>query len=102
MASRPEGLSPALAEQFQQIRKAFIAGLSRRETEIVEARSREHLDAALHRLAGAAGAFGFEELSQLARSAMQAVHHDGDVGGMHVHDAIAQLRHAIQMIRGAG
>jgi HPt (histidine-containing phosphotransfer) domain-containing protein len=100
VASAPDGLNPALAEQFQQIRKNFIEGLAKRETEIVEARSREHLDAALHRLAGAAGAFGFDELSQLARSALESCHRGED--DVHVHMAIAQLTNAMHMIRGTG
>lgn len=97
MASALDGLSPGLAEQFQHIRKTFIAGLAKRETEIVEATNPEHVNAALHRLAGAAGAYGFDELSQLARSAMQSPHRGDDV---QMHQAIAQLRHAMHMIRG--
>ena len=99
MASAPDGLNPALAEQFRHIRKTFIAGLAKRETEIVEAPSREHFNAALHRLAGAAGAFGFDELSQLARSILGASYRGNDV---QVHKAIAQLRNAMRMIRGSG
>lgn len=99
MASEPDGLNPALAEQFQLIRKTFIAGLAKRENEIVEAPSREQFNAALHRLAGAAGAFGFDELSQLARSAMESSHRGDDV---QMHQAIAQLRNAMHMIRGTG
>ena len=99
MASAPDGLNPALAEQFQHIQKTFIAGLAKRETEIVEAPSREHFNAALHRLAGAAGAFGFDELSQLARSAMESSYRSDD---MQMHKTIAQLRNAMHMIRGIG
>jgi HPt (histidine-containing phosphotransfer) domain-containing protein len=99
VASAPDGLNPELAEQFQHIRKTFIAGLAQRETEIVEARSPDHLNAALHRLAGAAGAFGFDELGRLARSAMESLHGGDDV---QVRKAIAQLRNAMQMIYGTG
>jgi HPt (histidine-containing phosphotransfer) domain-containing protein len=89
-----------LDEQFQCIRKTFIAGLAGRETEIVEAASREHLDAALHRLAGAAGAYGFDELSQLARSAMESSHRGVD--DVQMHAAIAQLTNTMRMIRAVG
>lgn len=99
MASAPDGFNPALDEQFQHIQKTFIAGLAKRETEIVEAPSREYFNAELHRLAGAAGAFGFDELSQLARSAMESSYRGDEV---QVHKAIAQLRNAMHMIRGTG
>jgi HPt (histidine-containing phosphotransfer) domain-containing protein len=100
VASAPDGLNLSLDEQFRCIRSTFIAGLAKRETEIVEAPSLEHLDAALHRLAGAAGAYGFDELSQLARSAMESSHRDDDV--VQVHTAIAQLTNTMRLIRGIG
>jgi HPt (histidine-containing phosphotransfer) domain-containing protein len=72
VAFSPEGLDPAFAGQFAQIRKAFVLGLTKRLNDIQGADSPSDLHAALHRLAGSAGAYGFEALGLLARSAMQA------------------------------
>ena len=99
MTFTPDGLNPALAEKFQQIRTTFIAGLANREVEIAEALSREHLNAVLHRLVGAAGAFGFEDLSQLARVAMESSHDDDEV---HVKQNLVRLVRAMTTIRSAG
>ncbi len=95
----PEGLDPAFAEQFSQIRQTFILGLAKRESEIEHAPTRANLNAALHRLAGAAGAFGFEDLSQLARSVMQASHHDDEA---HWLKDMAELKQTLKTIRGTG
>lgn len=60
-------------EQFALIRRQFIAGLARRLQEMAQASTPSELHAVLHRLAGAAGSFGFEALSQQARQTMSAV-----------------------------
>lgn len=97
VAHTPESLDPAQTEQFAQIRQIFILGLNKRESEIDHAPTRADLYAALHRLAGAAGAFGFEELSQLARRIMDASHHDDEV---HLQKLLKELKQTFQTIRG--
>ncbi len=99
VAYTPEGLDPAFAEQFAQIRQTFILGLAKRESEIEHAPTRANLNLTLHRLAGAAGAYGFEELSQLARSVMEASHHDDEV---HLLKVMAELKQTLKTIRGTG
>ena len=73
----PESLDPALAAQFEQIRQAFVTGLPRREREIDGAANPGALQGALHRLAGAAGGFGYPTLGELARESLLA-HEAGD------------------------
>jgi HPt (histidine-containing phosphotransfer) domain-containing protein len=68
----PESPAPSLTAQFEQIRRTFVAGLERREREIDAATDPQTLQAALHRLAGAAGGFGYPVLGELAREALQA------------------------------
>ena len=68
----PDSLPPALAAQFEQIRRTFVAGLDRREREIDAATDPQARHAALHRLAGAAGGFGYPALGELARDALDA------------------------------
>lgn len=76
VASPPDGLDPEQAAQFEQIRRRFVSGLARRQTEIDEAPDPAALHAALHRLAGVAGGFGYDSLGELARQAMQALRAD--------------------------
>lgn len=90
----PEGLDPALAARFEAIRKQFVAGLAARQRDIDAAPDREALDAALHRLAGAAGGYGYGELGQLARQALQA----GDASALAA--SLALLRQAIDRLAG--
>lgn len=73
---RPDSADAALAAQFEQIRLKFVAGLARRELEIESAATPQALQEALHRLAGAAGAFGYAALGACAREAM----HDLETG----------------------
>ena len=72
MASPPEGMEPAFAAQFLQIRQTFMAGLAQRLHDIQHATHAQARHMALHRLAGAAGGYGFPELSLLAQEAMDA------------------------------
>ncbi len=74
----PESLDAALTAQFEQIRQTFLSGLARREREIDDALNPESLQAALHRLAGAAGGFGYPFLGELARVSLHA-HEAGDL-----------------------
>jgi Hpt domain len=72
VANPPEGMGPAFAAQFLQIRQTFMAGLAQRLHDIQHATHAQARHMALHRLAGAAGGYGFPELSLLAQEAMDA------------------------------
>ena len=72
MAYPAEGMDPAFAAQFLQIQKTFVAGLPQRLRDIQQAADAQARHVALHRLAGAAGGYGFSALSVLAREAMEA------------------------------
>jgi len=89
----------AFADEFARIRRTFVQGLAKREAEIEQAPDRAALHAALHRLAGVAGAYGFEELGQLARSAMEATDGDGEAD---LPLALARLKRALQCTGDAG
>lgn len=67
-----DSLDPVYQAQFRQIQRDFVAGLPRRLQQIRAASDTQELQMALHRLAGAAGGYGFDELGLLARAAMQA------------------------------
>jgi HPt (histidine-containing phosphotransfer) domain-containing protein len=67
------GQSPEARAAFLKLREAFLAGLSQRRAEIETASSDLLRMQALHRLAGAAGSYGFTELGQAARAAEQAL-----------------------------
>jgi len=67
-----ESTPPSHAHQFEALQRKFVEGLRRRLEEIEAAPDTASQHAALHRLAGAAGAFGYEALGQLARTAMLA------------------------------
>ena len=70
MASSPEGND--LTALFEVIRRQFVAGLAERGRALDEAHTPQQLQAVLHRLAGAAGAFGYDTLGSMARQALQA------------------------------
>lgn len=92
MATPPEGMDPVFAAQFLKIQETFVAGLAQRLHTIQEAPDANARHVALHRLAGAAGGYGFGALSVLAREAMEAAP-DGA-------DAQAATRRLAQAIRG--
>ena len=73
VASAFEGLDGAAAAQFETLRRQFVAGLVRRQHEIEAAPDAAALQGALHRLAGAAGSYGYTELGQIARTALRAL-----------------------------
>jgi hypothetical protein len=79
VANPPEGLDPVYAAQFLKIQKVFVAGLAQRQQDIQHAPNAQARHVALHRLAGAAGGYGFAALSNLAREAMEAQHAGDDV-----------------------
>lgn len=64
-----EGLSPAQLDQFRVLRQRFVAGLPLRRLEIQNAPTWQARQAALHRLAGSAGSYGFERLHQVSLAA---------------------------------
>ncbi len=67
MESSPdEGLSPAASVQFRALQRRFVAGLAARWTDICDAPDPQSLCAALHRLRGGAGSYGFPLLGQYA------------------------------------
>ena len=71
-APNPEPLDAAMTAQYELIRQRFVAGLKGRQQEIDAADNPATLHSALHRLAGAAGGFGFPDLDRLAREALRA------------------------------
>lgn len=96
----PEPVPPDLAAQYAAIRARFVDGLAARGAEIAQARAAGDtaaLHAALHRLAGAAGAYGFEALGQCARQAMLAC--DGQTPPLDA--SLAAMTQAIDAARAA-
>lgn len=73
MASSVEGLDGAAAAQFETLRRQFVAGLPRRQHEMEAAPDAAALQGALHRLAGAAGSYGYTALGQMACTALRAM-----------------------------
>ena len=69
MARSPaDGLSDPQRAAFEALRARFRAGLSARLAEIEGAAASERVSP-LHRLAGAAGLYGFDALAEVARQA---------------------------------
>ena len=95
MATPTDGLDPALAAQFEQIRRQFVAGLARRLDEIDNAPDAAALESALHRLAGAAGGYGCADIGDLAQQALRALR-AADASA--VASALAQLRAEIRTL----
>lgn len=67
--SQIEALPPDVRAAFEALRTKFRAGLADRWREIEGAADAAGRCAALHRLAGAAGGYGFDALSCAARAA---------------------------------
>lgn len=70
------GQPPEVQAAFLALRDAFVAGLPQRWAAIEAATSDAVRRQALHRLAGAAGSYGFTELGQAARAAERALTED--------------------------
>ena len=64
-----DGLPPASRAVYEALRRKFVAGLPARWQEIEQAPDPATRAAALHRLAGVAGSYGYDELGQAARTA---------------------------------
>jgi hypothetical protein len=65
--------SEALLVQYAALRRKFVDGLKTRLEEMESTTDAHALHANLHRLAGAAGAYGYAHIGDLARKAMHAV-----------------------------
>ena len=72
---RPEREAlPAHAQAgFEKLRRQFAAGLAARQAEIDASTDDDARAAALHRLAGAAGGYGFADIDAAARHALRLV-----------------------------
>ena len=68
-ASPTDGLSLEARAQFLVLQRRFVSGLPSRWLEIRDASDGRSLQLALHRLAGAAGSYGFEQIGLCAREA---------------------------------
>ena len=99
MVNLPEGMDTAFAAQFLTIQKTFVAGLPQRLQDIQQAPDAHARHVALHRLAGAAGGYGFAALSVLAREAMEAQQSGADLLSQ---AALQRLAQAIAEIRLTG
>ena len=91
----PKAVAPEFAAKFREIQLNFIAGLPRRLEEIRHATDAAQCHVALHRLAGAAGGYGFAHLGDLARDAMQAIEANSTLT---LEEAIEQLTLAIDSV----
>lgn len=70
MAAPPsDALPPGTEQAFARMQASFCAGLQTRWMDITAATDDTARLAALHRLAGAAGSFGFPDLGQAAKRA---------------------------------
>jgi HPt (histidine-containing phosphotransfer) domain-containing protein len=97
-SSLTEGLSLATLSQFKLLQQHFIAGLPARWQEIDHAAAPEFLQAALHRLAGSAGSYGFDKLSELARQAEALATNPPTA---HVAQALMALKNELMLIESA-
>ena len=86
-ASPAEGLSPELQEAFARLRERFVAGLPQRWQDIESAESGAPLQAALHRLVGAAASYGLGPLGDAAGEAETLARHSHTVASS---DALAR------------
>jgi HPt (histidine-containing phosphotransfer) domain-containing protein len=97
LAAPATGQPAAVQAAFTRLRAQFVAGLSSRWQEIEMAADATTQRAALHRLAGAAGSYGFVELGQAARAA-EALFDDSVSAARDaaLRDAVHALRQQLQ------
>ena len=88
-----EALSPAARAAWEALRVRFRAGLPERWREIAQAPDSVSCAAALHRLAGAAGGYGFEALGQAARAAERL---SGGTPGPELDRALAEVERLVR------
>lgn len=96
--AEPAAGEPASVQAaFIRLRAQFVVGLGLRWRDIEAAGDTAAQRAALHRLAGAAGSYGFVELGQAARAA-EALCEDGEPATRHaaLSDALLALRQQLQ------
>lgn len=94
MAPGREPADPARHAGFEALRRRFVTGLPDRWREIDAAPDPATRAAALHRLAGAAGTYGFSELGTAARAAERLVAGAGPPEA--VDAALAQVNHLLR------
>ncbi|MFO1413326.1 MAG: Hpt domain-containing protein [Burkholderiales bacterium] len=94
MAPAPgDALSPADAAALDALRRRFVDRLPQRWRDIEQAADADARVTALHRLAGAAGAFGLAELGHAARVAHDLAERGG---GPPLDAALAELRRLLE------
>lgn len=99
----PEGdaLSPQAHVAFGHLRARFLQGLPARAAQIDDAAAPvAQRVQALHRLAGAAGSYGYDELGRLARQVLVIAEHGGPAPALR--HALTQLREHIDTLVGGG
>jgi hypothetical protein len=91
--SRADDLPPDTRAAYEALRVKFRSGLAARWRDIEDSGSAAERSAALHRLAGAAGGYGFEEIGKAARAAES---HAAAGAGPELDRALAALRRALR------
>lgn len=86
-------LPPHAQSTFELLRRRFAAGLGARQAEIDAATDAAGRAAALHRLAGAAGGYGYADIDAAARQALALV--ERGVQGPVLDDALQALRRLV-------
>lgn len=94
VSPQTDGLSAEQLTQFRVLQQRFVAGLPVRWLEIQNAQTPLARQAALHRLSGSAGGYGFECLRQRAQEAELLL--PGDDGNAWA-NAVALLRVEIEL-----
>jgi HPt (histidine-containing phosphotransfer) domain-containing protein len=82
-----------MADVTDALRKRFVAGLAARWRAITQADSPHDCVQALHRMAGAAGSYGFEAMGKAARRAEQTCSTSSD--GWPASGALADLQQCL-------
>lgn len=83
------------AAYFKKIQRNFISGLPQRLREIQHAVDDQSRYVALHRLAGAAGGYGFPHLGDMAIDAMRAMQPGSTTA---IDESLAQLAISIEAV----
>jgi HPt (histidine-containing phosphotransfer) domain-containing protein len=88
-----EGLPPGPSAGYEALRARFRAGLPERWREIERAPDPAARAAALHRLAGAAGLYGYDALGEAARAAERVA---AEAAGPALDRALAELERLLR------
>ena len=97
--SRADDLPPDVRAAYEALRAKFRSGLAARWREIEQAGSAAELAAALHRLAGAAGGYGFDTIGEAARAAERLA---AEGPGAGLDRALAALQRVVHEAQGDG